>query len=330
MRRANIWTDEQIQYLRENYSHKNIEGICEFLGRSKRAVIGKASELRLCPKNKWKDWEVNAVREAYVRAGIDPVDMVALCALLGRDRTTITGKASELGLTSTTRRKKVGGAVDKRKFKGDAQALSRYLSEKTLERYAEGRHPRGMLGKKHTAETRRIIGEKSQAKWSAMSERERQEQLDKAYATRKSNGFAPPKAPARGSWAAGWRDVGGRRIYMRSRWEANYAHYLQWLLDRGEIASWEYEPKTFWFEAIKRGVRSYKPDFLVRENNGHCAWHEVKGWMDARSKTTLRRMTKYYPEETVKVIDAKAYRAIRKFALGLVPGWEDSERDARI
>ena len=56
------------------------------------------------------------------------------------------------------------------------------------------------------------------------------------------------------SWKAGWREIGGQRIYARSRWEANYARYLEWLRANGSIAKWEHEPETFWFEGIKRGT----------------------------------------------------------------------------
>ena len=62
--------------------------------------------------------------------------------------------------------------------------------------------------------------------------------------------------------------------------------------DQGEILKWEYEPETFWFEKIKRGVRTYTPDFKVTEKDGSIIFHEVKGYMDARSKTKLKRMKK--------------------------------------
>ncbi len=64
------------------------------------------------------------------------------------------------------------------------------------------------------------------------------------------------------------RNVGAGRApdlgdtYFRSRWERNWARYLNFLVQHGEITGWEYEPKTFWFHKIKRGTRSYKPDFI--------------------------------------------------------------------
>ncbi len=53
---------------------------------------------------------------------------------------------------------------------------------------------------------------------------------------------------------------------MRSTWEMNYAHYLDWLKKKKEIKKWEYEPDTFWFKNIRRGTCSYLPDFKIYQN----------------------------------------------------------------
>lgn len=123
-------------------------------------------------------------------------------------------------------------------------------------------------------------------------------------------------------WDQGWRTIGGIKKYYRSRWEANYARYLEWLKTHGQIQSWEHEPKTFWFEKIRRGTRSYLPDFRIVENNGAIRFHEVKGWMDARSKTKIKRMAKYYPDITLIVIDSNAYKAIARQMSNAIEGWE--------
>jgi hypothetical protein len=135
-------------------------------------------------------------------------------------------------------------------------------------------------------------------------------------------GRASMPANPPGSWKAAWRTIGGQRCYFRSSWEANYGRYLEWLRANGQIKKWEHEPETFWFEAIKRGTRSYLPDFRVTEINGRIEYHEVKGWMDDRSKTKIRRMAKYHPTVILKVIDGKAYKALAKQVSRLVEGWE--------
>ncbi len=123
-----------------------------------------------------------------------------------------------------------------------------------------------------------------------------------------------------------WVEVGGKRAYCRSSWEANYARYLEWMKVRNEISDWLHEPETFWFEKIRRGVRSYLPDFKVVLTDGTIEWHEVKGWMDAKSKTKLRRMKKYYPSETVIVRDQKWFKANSPILSQLVDGWEKKRK----
>lgn len=131
---------------------------------------------------------------------------------------------------------------------------------------------------------------------------------------------AKPPAPGRAS--AGKRaDIGDMRF--RSAWEANYARYLNFLVSQGLIHRWEYEPDTFWFEAIRRGVRSYQPDFKIWDKPDSVPYyHELKGYMDSRSKTKLKRMRIYHPGVLVVLIDATQYRAIAKSAAPIIPGWE--------
>lgn len=123
------------------------------------------------------------------------------------------------------------------------------------------------------------------------------------------------------------RGLGGKRKdlgnkYFRSCWEANYARYLNFLVSCGEINRWEYEPDTFEFVGIKRGTRFYTPDFKVFNNNGRVVYHEVKGYMDARSATKLKRMAKYHPSVSIEVIDKKRYQALAGKVSGLIKHWE--------
>ncbi len=121
---------------------------------------------------------------------------------------------------------------------------------------------------------------------------------------------------------AAWREIGGVKKYYRSRWEANYARYLQFLKEQGKIKDWKHESKTFWFDGIKRGCVSYLPDFWVLENNGSEAYHEVKGFMDSKSKTKIKRMAKYHPTVKLIVVGSKEYSALRRNAAALIKGWE--------
>lgn len=110
----------------------------------------------------------------------------------------------------------------------------------------------------------------------------------------------------------GYYDINGTTMYFRSKWEANYALYLDFLVDHKEIYKWEFEPDTFMFEAIKLGTRSYTPDFKVFKNRDIYEYHEVKGYMDSRSKTKLKRFAKYYPNEKLVLVDGSDYNLLKK------------------
>lgn len=108
----------------------------------------------------------------------------------------------------------------------------------------------------------------------------------------------------------GWAEFdGGKRCYFRSSWELKYANYLEMLKKGKGIDDWTYEKDTFWFENIKKGVRSYTPDFRIYFKDGSHEYHEVKGWMDPKSKTKIKRFAKYYPEETLIIIDQAVMKA---------------------
>ena len=257
----------------------------------------------------WTDGELSVLRDWYDRAGSNPVNLKLLSSLLGRPVTGICRKAKSLGLTKQTGRSR-----------GDDVKVA--ISKAAKARILRDGHPRGMLGKTHTPELKQEMSKITRGRWASMAPDERQKILDASYSARKRNGTLVPPKVGRGSWKAGWREIGGKRNYFRSRWEANYARYLQFLKEKGEISEWEHEPETFWFEAIKRGVRSYKPDFRVTFNDGRVEWHEVKGWMDSRSRTTIKRMRKYYPGETLIIIDKDQYQSIKLSAGIFIRGWE--------
>lgn len=131
-----------------------------------------------------------------------------------------------------------------------------------------------------------------------------------------------PKQDAK-KWQQGWATIADKHYFFRSLWEVNYARYLQWLKDNGQIVDWEFEVDTFWFDGIKRGVCSYLPDFKVFENDGKIVYHEVKGYFDSRSKTKIKRMAKYHPDIKIVLIDKSAYLAIARKAQGFVPDWNN-------
>lgn len=98
--------------------------------------------------------------------------------------------------------------------------------------------------------------------------------------------------------------------YFRSSWEANYARYLNWRCMRKEIKDWKYEAKTFRFDGVTRGPYTYLPDFEVELLDGSLEYHEVKGWMDAASRSRIKRMKEFYPDVPLVVIDQQEYKLL--------------------
>lgn len=246
----------------------------------------------------------------YTETPATDFDLDELAAELSRHKANVSRIARDMGLTD-----------QRRPLRPDSRAQQ---GAAVSEKWKREGHPRGMAGKKHTG----AALEKVSAASKTSNARRRALGLDiYSEAGRQANSDRSTKMQAsRPPESAYSRCKGGRRadvgpMYFRSAWEANYARYLNWLQGRGEIDRWEYEPETFWFEAIKRGVRSYKPDFRIFEK-GASYFVEVKGWMDPKSRTKLRRMKKYHPSVEVRLFGAKDYASLASKLGRVIPGWE--------
>lgn len=315
-----VWTESDKRVLRDGYrANTSVQALSSALGRSKGSIRNKAYELGITTRDySWSDKDLATLKDAYASADVRG-KLKHLPATLGRSASSISCKARRLGMTDGKRPQPTRPKVDRRKYQSDEERkVAR--SVRMRERHAsQGHH---MLGKHHTDEAKAKIALKSRAYMASLSKAEIAIIRKKAMKTTVArHGSLAPKV-ARGSWKAGWREISGYRKFYRSRWEANYARYLNWLHQRGEILDWKHEPETFWFDKIKRGVRSYLPDFRVWELDGSSKLHEVKGWMDSRSKTTLNRMRIYHPCETIVLIERKAYEEIEKKLGRIIEGWE--------
>lgn len=270
---------------------------------------------------RWTEEDLQKLRDAYV--AIDkPVALDFIAKVIGRNKANVCRKARELGLTNQRRQKvEVKKPPRSPKFKTNEE-LRKFQSDRQKKWIADHGHPRGALGMKHSEETLKLMAESSRRAWQDPN-----------------SGFNTPEAKQRrsdfmvariisGKMRSGYsRSRGGKRedlgdMYFRSSWEANYARFLNFLLSKGEIEKWEYEPKTFEFIEIKRGTRAYTPDFKVYKKDGSYVWHEVKGWMDNRSRTRLSRFSKYFPDEVLIVIGQEWFREANKTIGRMLSGWE--------
>jgi hypothetical protein len=292
VRKGSVWTHEFEDKFIENYPKYGVKWCCENMGLTAPQVRAKASRLGLVARGVSEAWKEKQDHHSRI--------------LSGRKRPEQAEVMKGLHSSGKLRMTEERAAAAK-------TALSDWRSKNP--------HPRGAQGMTHTDETKEIISKKSRDSWINRTEDERAEILKKQLQTRSKNGTLVRERPC-ATWRASWREIGGKRKYFRSRWEANYARYLQWLKENGEIKEWEHEPETFWFDGIKRGCVSYLPDFRVTENDNSISYHEVKGWMDDRSKTKIARMAKYHPSIMLIVICAKQYRAIARRISALIDGWE--------
>lgn len=306
------WTPELDSKLRSLYRLKTHEEIGALIGKSRSAVRNRCWRLRLQKKaDFWTDEEVAVLRDWYTEHKGKAMDLDALAEKLGRPRTSVCKKAGDLGLTN-----------NKRPMSEDQRATMSVTQKRWLQ---ENEHPRGFGGHKHGEESRRKMSAASLAHQAIVTPEEIRARVDKAIRTKIERYGTGGGARTSGNPFS--RTKSGKRPdlndqFFRSRWEANYARFLNFLIRQGKIDRWEYEPDTFVFHGMVRGAISYTPDFKVFALDGSYEYHEVKGWMDGPSKTRLKRMAKFYPDEKVVVIGQKEYTQLERTIAGAIPNWE--------
>mgnify|MGYP001562252623 CR=1 FL=1 len=308
------WTtleDQLLKDLQFTHTHKQIS---ELIGRSTNAVRGRYYTLGITCKNpSITEYEKDTIQNWYLShedTYLDEFNLDELAARLGRSKQLISRIARKMGLTKPSR-----GMSPERKT---------YTGNYTKKSIAENGHPKGMLGKKQSDDFKKKMSERVKEQWVNMTPLEyeviamkRNATLIEKYGTtntalNQSNPYSRTKSGKRADLD---------NIFFRSAWEANYARYLNFLIKQGEIDKWEFEPQTFIFHGEYRGSTSYLPDFKVYNSDGTYEWHEVKGWMDAKSKSKLKKMAKFYPDEKVVLVGKDEYKAIAKWK-ALIEGWE--------
>lgn len=286
------WTLEDLELLKRYYPRMGKQWCMQAMGRTEASIRYKAAKLGLT-----LDRESEFAKDFQMRAAKSKVGKKRPEQAFVMKRLHAEGKLKK---------------TDKQK-----EAISR-RSKLWL---ANNPHPKGMKNKHHSDETKLKLKISSTQVFLNRTEEQENERIMKIAKTKSINGTTAPERK-NVTWKGGWREIGGYKKYYRSRWEANYARFLQWLKESGKIKDWKHEPKTFWFEGIKRGCVSYLPDFWVEEIDGSNSFHEVKGWMDDRSKTKIKRMAKYYPNVLLVVVAAKEYKEIEDKFSRLIIGWE--------
>lgn len=298
------------ELLLEYKKTKNIWKVAKKFGMCGQSVHERLKRLKAIKNNYFSEEEKEKIRALYkegFKVGDKKLDNIA--KELNRQKTSICRFAKKEGLTNL-----------KRKYTDE---LKNEIGKRASLFIKQNGKPKGMLGKKHSKETLSIISLKSKNFWKNMSAKERKELINKQmmFKIKKYGSLALGKR-VMCSWKCGWRTIGGKRKFFRSRWEANYARYLEYLKKKREIKDWNYETKLFLFNGEDKGVRAYLPDFEIKTFNGNIEYHEVKGWYDNKSKQKIQRMKKHYPSVILKLIREKEYKNIGKKYSNLLEGWE--------
>jgi hypothetical protein len=304
------------EILLETYRReKNIWIVADELGMCGQSVWERLKKLSI-PLGKTRirgerlipEQNKNKIRKLY-EDGFQRGDgkLSYLCSELNMTKAAVSRIAKSIGLSNAKR--------------NVSENLSSYVGRTVSEYFKKNGHPKGMLGKHHTEENKIKNSERSKAMWQDKNHYLNSEEYRQSISDRMSKTARNRPNPYT-RCRSGYYEKNGKKYFMRSGWELNYARYLDFLQRNGEIENWEYETDTFWFLEIKRGVRSYTPDFKVFLNNGLIEYHEVKGWLDARSKTKIKRLAKYYPKINLLLIDKKRYAAIEKIKK-VIPGWDN-------
>lgn len=297
------WSKKEIKILKKSYeNNESIKNICNKINRSESAIRNKAYKLGINGNNKWTKEEVEKLVKLYThneKRGNLELDKFA--KEIGKLKSNICRKARQLGLTNQ-KRKLNNEMISKLKENGKEQWNKLTKEEKRnvkelFKWYVENEHPKGMLGKTHDEKFKNNQSKRLKERWENPNDVLNSEEYRQMVSDRQSKNInnrvkKKPSSIYSNSKQGKRKDLND--TYFRSSWEANYARYLNLI-----GVKWEYEPKTFIFEKIKRGTRSYTPDFYLTEED---KWIEIKGWFSSKDKTKLKRFKKYYPEEFKKLI----------------------------
>ena len=316
------WTDNEIFILREQYILRNgkkndniLERVSKLTGRKKSSIRNKAYELGITKNDKlYSEIEIQ-----FLKDNIDKMTFSDMSIILKKQESNIYRKCKQLGITKIADIKCSSKIKEvKPKYKFTPEDIKKSVETNKI-KFANGDHPKGNYGHRHTEETRKKLSLASKKGWDNLYKNEKlyKERNKKQRITRIKNGTLNPFIKAGNCYS---RARGGKRedlnnIYFRSSWEANLARYYNYV-----GVEWQFEPKTFIFEGIRKGSVSYTPDFYLPKED---KWIEVKGWMDDKSKTKLNRFKKYYPEEynKLELIQSKEYKSISKLA-PFIKEWE--------
>lgn len=261
---------------------------------------------------KMSESELQFIRDYYENTCPDEFSLDTLAARIGRTKNLICRYAGRMGLTDKSR--------------PATPEQCKVISISSRKRIAKQGHPRGMLGKRHSPATLSVLSDESRKNWRRWKDTEtgpmspeHRDRMSRQQSERMR--YRNPESIYSRAASGRREDLGS--TFFRSRWEANYARYLNLLMKMGAVTEWAYEPETFWFDGVKRGTVSYKPDFRVLYRGDETpVYVELKGWVQDKDRTKWKRMAKYHPHIKLEIIGGKEFAALRAKWSSAIPNWE--------
>ena len=319
------WTELEKQELVNLYpTHTNAE-LCDILHKTEGQIRGMKERLGLNLKHiTFSDKEKELIKLFY-NSNKDKIDLEGFSKELKKPKTSISRYARTIGLTNSNRQLSDIAKRNLSKSLNDYRNSEYYIHEikpkadELLLYYAQNEHPKGMLNKHHSMDTRCKMSISHIDYFASLSNDEKHRRIMKSVETTRKNGGYNTTKNAYSRCHGGYRH--DLDMYFRSSWEANTARLLNLL-----NIQWIYEYKRFDFVNEHNGVLSYQPDFYLPE---YETWIEVKGWMDDKSKKRLDLFKKYYPIEynNLTLIDEKYYHYIESKYSHDIKNWEFNNKD---
>jgi len=243
------------------------------MGRTKKSIVNRVYNKGFNnTRREWTNLELDYIKYYYNNTPKELFELDELSSYIERNKTVICTKAKELELTNKNR--------------PTSKSHWEKLNAGREKNFKENGHPRGMLGKHHTKETCIQMSKSRLGIKLNLTEQQRKERSERAKELIKKqiknvNMYSRTKSGIR-------EDLG---LFMRSNWEANFARILNY-----NKQNWKYENTIFKLKTEKYGMKNYTVDFDI--DDGYV---EVKGWLDSRSKKTLKMFKESKPEEFKKL-----------------------------
>jgi hypothetical protein len=286
---------------------KNIWKVAKLYGMCGQSVWERLKRRGIIIDDRWTlEQDGELIKLHQQRNPILSLEEIAI--QLNRTRVSIASRAHILGITDYKRPK-----TEEAKSKESAV-------KKEWHKFNE--HPKGMLGKKLTKEAKDKISLASRKTWRTKTKEQIELEIEKRLKTKGERGNLLSKSSNVYSKSKKGKRIDLNNIYFRSKTEANYARYLNFIKH-----AWEYEPKTFYFSEIKRGQISYTPDFYDKTED---RWIEIKGWFQPKAITKIKRFKKYFPDEykKLKIVtqSKKSFNIAVMLSIPLIDNYESIEK----